>query len=85
VTALVRCAVHELEGCDWCKPKPRPAEAPPFRAPTARPVTFEARYPGRCAACGETFDAGADVQREDGELVHAECETFKLALDYPNR
>jgi hypothetical protein len=62
---------HELMlgTCVDCRPRP-PAGATIARP---RPVTFEARYPGRCAACTERFDVGDDMMRDDGELIHPEC------------
>ena len=34
---------------------------------------FEARYPGRCPACGERIDVGDDLVMEDEQAVHFEC------------
>lgn len=34
---------------------------------------FQARYPGRCAACDEPIYEGGKVRYEDGFLVHDDC------------
>jgi hypothetical protein len=38
-------------------------------------MTFQARYPGRCAACDERIHEGDDVDYDDDQLVHATCPT----------
>lgn len=34
---------------------------------------IEARYRGRCAGCGETYDAGAAIRRAEPDGWIAEC------------
>ena len=41
-------------------------------------ATFEAKYPGRCAACDERITPGDTVTYDDDELVHAACEVTSL-------
>jgi hypothetical protein len=42
-------------------------ESPPAYQETS--AVFAAKFPGSCARCGTSFDAGADVFYADGELV----------------
>jgi hypothetical protein len=35
--------------------------------------SFEARYEGRCAACGDRIEIGDDAAYDDDEVVHAYC------------
>jgi hypothetical protein len=72
VTALVRCAVHELEGCDWCKPKtgrPTPVESD-TEGPGPR---FEAKFVSRCPECGDNIEPGDVARMVDGKANHPEC------------
>lgn len=34
---------------------------------------FVARYPGKCADCGERFEKGAWVRYEEADVVHVDC------------
>lgn len=36
-------------------------------------AVFQAKYPGRCADCGERIEAGDAVRYVDDELVHDAC------------
>lgn len=36
-------------------------------------MTFQAKYPGKCAACGERINEGQHVRYEDDFLVHDDC------------
>lgn len=36
-------------------------------------MSFNARYPGRCASCEERIHEGDLVKYEDDELVHTQC------------
>lgn len=36
-------------------------------------MSFQAKYPGQCAACGERIHEGQWVRYEDDFLVHTEC------------
>lgn len=38
-------------------------------------MTFEARFYGRCADCGDDIEPGDDVRYEDDELIHDDCGT----------
>lgn len=35
--------------------------------------TFEARYPGKCAGCGERIDEGDSIGYHEDAAVHADC------------
>lgn len=37
-------------------------------------MSFEARYYGRCAACGERIEPGDEVVYDMSEVIHVECE-----------
>lgn len=37
-------------------------------------MSFEAKFPGRCAACDDEIHAGELVKYVDDELVHVGCE-----------
>lgn len=41
-------------------------------------MSFEARYPGRCAVCDERIHKGDLVKYEDDGLVHASCDVPSL-------
>ena len=41
-------------------------------------MTFQAKYPGRCAACDERIHEGDFVKYEDDELVHTRCDVAIL-------
>jgi hypothetical protein len=70
VTAADTCRHELLLGtCVDCRPRPSSTAGDRY----ARPQTFEARYAGRCNACDERFEAGDDVMRLAGELIHPEC------------
>ena len=35
---------------------------------------FSARYPGKCAACGERYPSATSIRRsDDGSYIHADC------------
>ena len=43
---------------------------------------FEARYPGRCEACGDSFDEGDAIRYDDDDdLVGEDCCGFFYAGD----
>jgi hypothetical protein len=41
-------------------------------------MSFEAKYPGRCGACGEPIYPGDHAKYEDDELIHAHCDVVSL-------
>ena len=68
-----RCTVTDLlsDECAHCRRIPDPGTEP---SPRARAVTITAGYPGRCAACGEAFAAGATITVDpDGHGWVADC------------
>ena len=42
---------------------------------------FEAKHPGYCANCGETFDRGELVRYVDDAIEHVECVDIRPARD----
>jgi hypothetical protein len=47
-------------------------------------VSFEARYHGRCADCGEHIEPGDRVRYDGGVLVHDDCDdTITVEDDAP--
>ena len=47
-------------------------------------MTFEARYPARCALCPDRIEPGDQVTYADDELVHAECDVEPRREDDPD-
>ncbi len=47
-------------------------------------MSFQARYSGQCAACGERIYEGARVEYEDDFLVHVDCPE-RVNVDVPQR
>lgn len=47
-------------------------------------MTFQAKYAGRCVACGERINEGDWVTYEDDFLVHANCPDV-VDVDAPQR
>ncbi len=48
-------------------------------------MTFEAKYPGRCANCDDNITPGDDVTyTPDDELVHAHCDSEPRREDDPD-
>ncbi len=37
-------------------------------------MTFAAKYPGRCPRCGEFIKPGDEVEFDDLDVVHADCD-----------
>lgn len=47
-------------------------------------MAFEAKYPGRCADCGEDIERGDLIQYdEDSRIVHADCDPEPTAAERP--
>lgn len=43
-------------------------------------MSFEARYRGKCAACGDRIEEGDEVTYDDDdELIHDECDDDDFA------
>lgn len=38
-------------------------------------MRFPARYPGKCAECGETYPADTEITKTDDGYIHADCAT----------
>lgn len=36
--------------------------------------TFDARWRGKCAACGEWFAEGTEIRYDGDDIVHADCD-----------
>ncbi len=44
--------------------------------PEREPMTFTAKYPGRCANCDDNIIPGDDITYHgDDELIHTQCDT----------
>ena len=70
-----RCDLSDLpvDQCA-CRVHAKPEQADPSNPLVRAGYAFEARFSGRCPACDDDIDVGADICRTaEGEYVHAEC------------
>jgi hypothetical protein len=47
--------------------------------------TLTAKYPGTCAACGNRFEAGAEIAWEPKRALHAACRPEPEPTGHPGR
>lgn len=47
-------------------------------------MSFEAKYHGRCSGCDERIEPGDQVEYDDEQLVHTQCDT-QANPDAPQR
>lgn len=47
-------------------------------------MSFEAKYPGRCAECDDRIEPGEQVTYSDDELVHVACDREPQREDDPD-
>jgi hypothetical protein len=48
-------------------------------------AAFPARYPGKCAGCGDWFGVDEQIAYADDELMHADCATDGPPPPLPTR
>lgn len=74
---MSRCPVTELltDQCAHCRPVPPPDPAADFlnAEPRNAETTIQARFPGRCADCGEYIQEGDDITSSPDGWVCEGC------------